>query len=64
MATTKENAIVRTFEFERETKNTLRFAEVEVKGQPVVVGTLYVSKLVLDGKSPAKVTVAIGIDAE
>jgi hypothetical protein len=32
------------FAREKETKNTVRFQEVEEKGKPPVVGTLYVQK--------------------
>lgn len=29
---------------ERETKNTVRFIEEQIKGKPLIVGTLYVQK--------------------
>lgn len=32
------------FKRDKETKNTIRFQEVEEKGKPPVVGTLYVQK--------------------
>lgn len=32
------------FKKEKETKNTVRFQEIEEKGKPPVVGTLYVQR--------------------
>lgn len=32
------------FKREKETKNTIRFQEVEEKGKPPVIGTLYVQR--------------------
>jgi len=32
------------FKRERETKNTVRFQEVEEKGKPLAIGTLYIQK--------------------
>lgn len=32
------------FKREKETKNTVRFQEVEEKGKPPVIGTMYVQK--------------------
>ena len=32
------------FKKEKDTKNTVRFQEVEEKGKPPVIGTLYVQK--------------------
>jgi hypothetical protein len=32
------------FKREKDTKNTVRFQEVEEKGKPPVIGTLYVQK--------------------
>lgn len=32
------------FKKERETKNTVRFQEVEEKGKPIVIGTIYVQR--------------------
>ena len=49
-----------TFELERETKNTLRFAEVADAGQPPVIGTLYVAKWALpDGAKKLNVTIDV-----
>ncbi|MGD0897935.1 MAG: hypothetical protein ABR915_08860 [Thermoguttaceae bacterium] len=49
--------IERAFEIEKETKNTLRYAEV-AEGQPPVVGTLYVQKWVFKGV-PKRIQVTI-----
>ena len=35
--------IERVFEFEKETKNTIRFTEV-AEGEPPIMGTIYVQK--------------------
>jgi hypothetical protein len=42
----KEQAVVTTLEFEaeRETKNCIRFQEVQRPGQPQLIGTLYVQR--------------------
>lgn len=32
------------FEFEKETKNSVRYKEVPAEGQPPIVGSLYVQK--------------------
>ncbi len=49
--------IERAFEFEKETKNTLRYSEV-AEGQPPVIGTLYVQKWALKG-APKRLKVTI-----
>lgn len=54
--------IERVFEFEKETKNTIRYAEVG-DGQPPVIGTLYVQKWALKG-SPKKLKVTIEVSEE
>ena len=47
-----------TFEFERETKNTLRYKENPEFGKPVIVGTIYVQKFAFqDSPGILKVTV-------
>lgn len=33
-----------TFEFEKETKNSIRYKEVPEEGKPPIVGSLYVQK--------------------
>lgn len=67
MAATKKSAskkpakkdLTVEFEFERDTKNKRRFAEVEVEGQEPVIGTLYVSKSAFNGTLPESLTVTI-----
>lgn len=58
MDTAKELTI--NFIQERETKNTVRFAEEESLDGPPVVGTLYVQKYALRRLgNPAKITITI-----
>lgn len=47
------------FDFERETPGTLRFKERAEKGSEVI-GTLYIKKAALNGKSPKSITVTVG----
>lgn len=47
----------RFFELEKETKNTIRYAEV-AEGQPPVIGTVYVQKWALQG-TPKRVKVTL-----
>ena len=51
--------IVLNFEFDRDTKNTRRFAEVVEGDNAPVVGTLYVQKSAFKGTLPETVTVTI-----
>jgi peptidyl-tRNA hydrolase len=48
-----------TIEFvkDKDTKNTSRYSEVEVKGQPTVIGVLYVQKWAANGSDKLVVTV-------
>jgi hypothetical protein len=48
----------RVFELEKETKNTVRYQEVQAEGQPPVIGTIYVQKWALKGL-PKKVKVTL-----
>lgn len=48
----------RVFEMEKETKNTIRYQEEKVEGQPPVIGTIYVQKWALTG-IPSKVKVTL-----
>ena len=50
--------ITRTFTFERETKNTYRFKEVNADERETVVGVLYVQKSKFDTQ-PQELTVTI-----
>jgi hypothetical protein len=49
-----------TFELERDTKNTYRFQEV-AKGEPPLIGTLYVQKWAFKNKPQ---TIVVTIKAE
>jgi hypothetical protein len=49
--------IEKDFEFEKETKNTIRYTEI-AEGQPPVIGTLYVQKWALKG-NPKRIKVTI-----
>jgi hypothetical protein len=48
-----------TFTLERETKNTIRYAE-DASGKPPAIGTLYVQKWLLGNPAPPKLTITIG----
>jgi hypothetical protein len=48
-----------TFTLERETKNTIRYAE-DADGKPPAIGTLYVQKWLLGKEPPQKLTLTIG----
>ena len=56
-----ELSVTLTFEFERETKRTIRYNEVPTPGQPPAVGTLYLQKhLQPDPANPVqRITVTI-----
>jgi hypothetical protein len=54
--------IERDFQVEKETKNTVRYAEV-AEGQPPVIGTLYLQKWALKG-TPTKLKVTIEVPEE
>ncbi len=47
------------FEKEKETKNTIRFAEVPPKGQPLVMGTAYFQKWVVGDATTVTVTLEV-----
>jgi hypothetical protein len=47
-----------TFTLERETKNTIRYAE-DATGKPPAIGTLYVQKWLLGNEPPQKLTITI-----
>ena len=48
-----------TFTLERETKNTIRYAE-DASGKPLAIGTLYVQKWLLGTEPPRKLAITIG----
>ena len=45
------------FTIEKETKNTVKFNEVPVEGQPPIIGTLYVQKWFIGNTKEIEVTV-------
>ena len=49
--------ITLTFTREKDTKNTTKYAEDERKGQPQVVGSLYVQKWAAEGRENLTVTI-------
>jgi hypothetical protein len=60
--TAKRTGVTLTFDFERETKNTCRYAEVTADGATPVIGTLYLNKVYADSNGdimPDSVTVTI-----
>ena len=54
--------VERVFEIEKETKNTVRYAEV-AEGQPPVIGTIYVQKWAMKG-IPKRVKVTLELEDE
>lgn len=48
----------RVFEFDKETKNTIRYAEV-AEEQPPVIGTIYVQKWAVKGTTPKKLKLTL-----
>jgi hypothetical protein len=54
--------IVHTLSFtkEKDTKNTVRFSEDVVPGQPPIIGTLYLQKWAVGSVSKVNVTVTLG----
>jgi hypothetical protein len=49
--------ITLTFTKEKDTKNTVKYAEDERPGQPPVVGSLYVAKWAAGGRNTLTVTI-------
>ena len=47
------------FEKEKETKNTVKFAEVQTQGEAPIIGTLYVQKWFDADATKLKVTVEV-----
>ena len=54
--------IERDFDFEKETKNTVRYTEVAA-GQPPVIGTIYIQKWALQG-TPKKIKLTLEMPEE
>jgi hypothetical protein len=48
-----------TFTLERQTKNTIRYAE-DADSDPQAIGTLYVQKWLLGDEPPEKLAITIG----
>jgi len=46
------------FQMDKETKNTIRYAEV-TEGKPPVIGTIYIQKWFLGKKAPDKLKVTV-----
>lgn len=52
-----------TFELEKETKNTYRYAEmVGDEGKPPLIGTIYVQKWALGTSAPERLAVTLTIE--
>jgi hypothetical protein len=47
------------FQKEKDTKNTVKFAEVPVQGQAPIIGTLYLQKWIAGTSQNVKVTVEV-----
>lgn len=51
------------FEYERDTKNTVRYAEVTERGAPSIIGTLYLQKFFThEMGNPDRIKVTIEVD--
>ena len=48
------------FEKEKDTKNTVKFAEVQTQGEAPIIGSLYVQKWFIGDATNLKVTVEVG----
>ena len=58
MTMEKKTKIVQ-FEKEKDTKNTVKFAEVPTSGEPPIIGSLYVQKWFVGDATKLKVTVEV-----
>jgi len=59
----KDQAFSVVFEFEKVTKNTVKYAERPKPGEPARIGSLYVQKWALAGETPPRqlaVTISAG----
>jgi hypothetical protein len=52
-----------TFTLERETKNTIRYAE-HTDGKPAAIGTLYVQKWLVGKEPPKNLTIIVEAEGE
>ena len=48
------------FQKEKDTKNTVKFEEVQVQGEAPIIGSLYVQKWFIGDATNLKVTVEVG----
>ena len=48
-----------SFELEKETKNTIRYAEKPEAGKPQAIGTIYIQNWALPEPTPRSITVTI-----
>ena len=65
MNASKNDPVRLTFEFEKATKNTFKYAEKPDTGQPPRIGTLYVQKWALGVKTPPRtITLQIHVGAD
>ncbi len=48
-----------SFELEKETKNTIRYAEKPEAGKPPAIGTIYIQKWALPAPTPQSITVTV-----
>ena len=49
------------FELEKETKNTIRYAEKPEAGKPPAIGTIYIQKWALPEPTPKSITVTVDV---
>ena len=50
-----------SFELEKETKNTIRYAEKPVTGKPPIIGTIYIQNWALPEPTPKIITVTVEV---
>ena len=48
-----------SFELEKETKNTIRYAEKPEAGKPPAIGTIYIQKWALPEPTPQRITLTV-----
>jgi hypothetical protein len=48
-----------SFELEKETKNTSRYAEKPEAGKPPAIGTIYIQKWALPEPTPQRITLTV-----
>ena len=55
----QDNQLTLRFTLEKETKNTIRYAEDQVEGRPAIIGTLYVQKWAMPGDIAKEVSIVL-----